>query len=199
LSRSWAAPYNGVVRLFRFGSWAWRAALAAYWLLSLIGLGLPRGAVANLLLSGELWLTNKVDDPILFAFVTGLMFSTFVAPAVWKVVHAKLWSKELTREKLGIFATEGVDLRNKAHGAEFTQEQWRAWEKELVEWRNRVQSTIEQFSRADAKRWRTLNRIPHPAIPIRSDSADGRAEYSYAVHNFRIHKLEQLIDRYAEN
>ncbi len=38
----------------------------------------------------ETWLTNRVPDPILFAFITGLLFSTWLVPDLWPVAKRHL-------------------------------------------------------------------------------------------------------------
>jgi hypothetical protein len=69
--------------------WVWKAAIAALWLASLLGFHHP-GAGMNWLVSAEVFLTNHVPDPILFAFLTGLLISTWILPAVWERLKHRL-------------------------------------------------------------------------------------------------------------
>jgi len=73
-------------RLLPWIKWCWRIALALYWIAALLGYG--PGAGMTWLGDLETWLRLQVPDPIVFAFVSGLILSAWIIPDVWK------WSKK---------------------------------------------------------------------------------------------------------
>jgi hypothetical protein len=108
-------------------------------------------------------------------------------------------TKEAARTRLAQLRTEGVQLRNEGQSAIFDDTQWAAWQTSLTHWRNEVRATIEKISLADAEMWFTLNKIPAPDIPMDSIFASDEIKHQYAMHDFRIQKLEALLDRYSKS
>ena len=72
------------MRGFKIVLWVWCIGIAIFWAMALLGFSMPG---MNWLVDIEVWLTNGVPDPILFAFLTGLLLSSWVVPAAWKIVQ----------------------------------------------------------------------------------------------------------------
>jgi hypothetical protein len=85
----------------RWGKWAYRIALALYWLGALLGYG-PGSGKLSWVVDFEIWFTNRfhTPDPIMFAFVSGLILSTWLIPDVWKWARRHL--PITTRAKLSV-------------------------------------------------------------------------------------------------
>ena len=86
---------------FNWLIWIWRAALAIYWLAALLGYG-SRASIMGWIVGPETWLTNRVPDPIMFAFVTGLIISTWLVPSVWSVVKHRFVSEPVKANPLSL-------------------------------------------------------------------------------------------------
>src|ERR1700730_13036842 len=70
-----------------FAKWGYRIVIGIFWIAGAFGYG-PKAS--NMIWIGdfEIWLDRHVADPILFAFASGLILSTWIIPDVWK------WSKK---------------------------------------------------------------------------------------------------------
>ena len=109
--------------------------------------------------------------------------------------------REAVRLRIAELVTEGAGMRNEATDAyhPFSPDGWVGWEMRLQAWHNVVLSELKKVSPADAEWYRTLNVVPPPEIPIglsAYDETGGRYDeicQAYAMHNFRLKKLEQLV------
>lgn len=70
-----------------FVKWGYRIGLAIIWVAALFGYG-PEASRMSWLGGFERWLGQHVPDPIVFAFVSGLILSTWIIPDIWR------WSKK---------------------------------------------------------------------------------------------------------
>lgn len=66
----------------------WAISIGALLLWTTIACGFIPGFAA--LVDGEVWLTNHATDPILLAFVSGLLLATLAAPSLWADVGSLL-------------------------------------------------------------------------------------------------------------
>lgn len=80
----------------------------------------------NWLISAEVWLTNRVEDPIWFALVTGLLISSWLAPSVWSTV------KKRPEDNSERPSTDALDQMSVTHAAEHVlfDSEW-GWRKRL--------------------------------------------------------------------
>jgi hypothetical protein len=93
-----------------------------------------------------------------------------------------------------------VALRNRAGDAADTADVgWPEWEEQAAEWTQRVIETIRQLNEADAEWFATLDVVPAPRIPLKSVWYSESKGHLYAMHDFRLVKLEQLIKKEHAN
>jgi hypothetical protein len=93
---------------FRISSWAWRGFVTLVWICAVFGFS----PTMNWMISAEVWLTNRVEDPIWFALVTGLLISSWLAPSVWSRV------KKHPGDNFERPATDTLDQMSVTHVAE---------------------------------------------------------------------------------
>jgi hypothetical protein len=73
-----------IMRHYKTAVWIYRGVLALLLLQAALGYGGPEAARLNWLAEIEDWLTAKTRDPIMVAFLVGLVCSTWLLPDAWK-------------------------------------------------------------------------------------------------------------------
>ena len=149
---------------------------------------------------GGLWLGWTNGQALFWGAVAAFAVGSYL---VWrdereKVIALDLFSKrEAARLRIAELITEGAGIRNEALDEynPFTHPELVGWANRVQAWHNVVLSTLKSVSAADAEWYRTLNEIPPPAIPMAepSEGADENGLKVYAMLNFRLRKLEQLV------
>jgi hypothetical protein len=175
--------------------WIWRIGVAALWIGALLRFPVEVPGM-NWLVDAEVWLTNKVPDPILFAFLTGLLFASWIVPAAWKIFQRRILHAESTRAKLGRMRQVGVDLRNKAQFGFERHEDIQPWMDAVAQWNSDIIGAIRNVSDADAEWFAIADIVEHPRIPMQTTEpnvSDDRSFFLYNLHDFRLLKLEELI------
>lgn len=183
------------MQAFKIASWVWRIGIAAIWLSTF--LGFP-GPGMGWLVDAEVWLTNRVPDPILFAFLTGLLLSSWVVPAAWKILRRHILQMETARTDLANLRTAGVRLRNLAMDDEnpLDGDELNAWGDQVEAWTHDTVAAIKPLSGADAEWFNTLGTLPPPrhamALPPIGDDFGPRLHF-FSMLDYRLLRLENLI------
>jgi hypothetical protein len=106
-------------------------------------------------------------------------------------------AKEATRTELAHKRADGVALRNAGINAIFSDDLWTAWRDSLTKWNGEVVELIGKISAADAKWFEILDTVPPPRIPMESIFAGDDDHHAYAMHDKRLVRLEELIQKYG--
>lgn len=149
---------------------------------------------------GGFWLGWTNGQALFWGAVAAFAVGSYL---VWrdereKVITLDFYSKrETVRLRIAELITEGAGIRNEAtdHYNPFTHDEAVGWSNRASAWHNVVLNTLKSVSAADAEWYRTLNEVPNPAIPMAKPMAgmDDDILQIYAMHNFRLKKLEQLV------
>ncbi len=94
---------------------------------------------------------------------------------------------------------EGVEIRNDGTQLELQDGDFLAWSRNVTNWMERTISVIEQIDPADAEWFRILDAVPDPRIPLLMPRKkhEGTHFKLHREHDFRLVRLEKLIERYA--
>ena len=84
-----------------WANWVYRLGIGGSWLAMLLGYNFA-GRPMNWLVSAEEWLTNRTPDPIMFAFLTGLLLSTWVVPDIWKYAKRHIFPHDHLQPDTGL-------------------------------------------------------------------------------------------------
>jgi hypothetical protein len=127
----------------------------------------------------------------------------FAAYRLWSVERNKVAEldvgarREAVRLRIAELITEGAGMRNEATDAynPFSRDELEGWSGRITAWHNVVLDALKTVSAADAEWYRTLNEVPKPAIPMAIPPEGVLEDHMqlYAMHNFRLKKLEQLV------
>jgi hypothetical protein len=104
--------------------------------------------------------------------------------------------REEARTELANLRGTGVGLRNEGVNAIFSEARWADWNDKLIKWNDEVVKIIGKISKADAQWFAILDTVPPPRIPMDSIFAGDEDKHIYAMHDFRLKKLEKLIEGY---
>lgn len=143
------------------------------------------------------WLTAL---PAWVPFVVGLFVAHMMI--TWAVVeYAVKLRRQIrgTRVGLSSLRKEGVDLRNRGREPILDEAIWKAWERDVKDWNDRVIATIKDVNEADAIWFSVLDVVPPPRIaPFATDPptkelwvADRFRLYSW--HDLRVCRLGEMI------
>jgi hypothetical protein len=115
-----------------------------------------------------------------------------------KVIELDIRNRaEAVRLRVAELITEGAGLRNEACDEydPFPDSGWVGWTSRQALWHRVVLAELKKASPADAEWYRTLNEVPEPLIPANIHMGGTSVEHlqTYAMHNFRLKKLEQLV------
>jgi len=170
-------------------------AFRAHWIDAMSGIASVPLAVA------AVFVGEKYQQIVLWvASVSCLLIAGY---RVWATERRKVIAldvsakREAVRLRVAELITEGAGLRNEATGDynPFSAEEMIGWCGRATAWHNVVLDTLKKVSAADAEWYRTLDVVPAPTIPLAEPPCgtdeDGRR--LYAMHNFRLKKLEQLV------
>jgi len=132
----------------------------------------------------------------------------FIAAAllvVWLLNYAtKLRTQiSINRVALSVLRKEGVSLRNMARPPISDKAIWESWEKDVVDWHQRVIAAIREVSVADSIWFATLDVVDPPRVlPFVNDPAKGGSEpweadrvRLYSWHDARLKRLDEMIQR----
>jgi len=110
-----------------------------------------------------------------------------------------IWPKPNLRLLLARLRREGVAIRNDSCRLELEDADFNAWSLEVGKWRERTAYVIEQIDAADAEWFRILDIVPEPREPLLMPRKkhEGKHFAAHRQHDFRLAKLEQLIQRYS--
>jgi hypothetical protein len=110
-----------------------------------------------------------------------------------------IWPKPNLRLLLARLRREGVAIRNDSCRLELEDADFNAWSLEGDKWRERTAYVIEQIDAADAEWFRILDIVPEPREPLLMPRKkhEGKHFAAHRQHDFRLAKLEQLIQRYS--
>jgi hypothetical protein len=110
-----------------------------------------------------------------------------------------IWPKPNLRLLLAQLRREGVEIRNDSCRLELEDADFDAWSLEVDKWRERTAYIIEQIDAADAEWFRILDIVPEPRVPLLMPRKkhEGKHFAAHRQHDFRLAKLEQLIERYS--
>jgi hypothetical protein len=100
------------------------------------------------------------------------------------------------RAKWGELRTIGVGLRNEGITGFIKDSDWIRWAGEVTFWNEEVIRAISHVNAADAELFRTLDEVPPPRFPMDSIFASEEHKHLHAMHDFRLKKLEKLIEDY---
>ena len=102
------------------------------------------------------------------------------------------------RLTLANLRTDGVKIRNAGQNLKDKDEAI-AWIAETGEWMQRTIAAIETVDEADAEWFATLDAVPPPRVQLYFPAKhhEGAHLKAFREHDFRLHKLEQLIERYS--
>jgi len=100
------------------------------------------------------------------------------------------------RAHLSVLRTEGVAIRNKGQRL---KSDFPTWEVEVATWASNVIQAIAAIDEADAEWFKTLDTVPPPRLPILTPFPKHEAKHLkiYREHDYRIVKLDQIIQRYG--
>jgi len=110
-----------------------------------------------------------------------------------------IWPKPNLRLLLAQHRREGVEIRNAGSRLELEDSDFNAWLAKVTDWMERAISLIAQIDPADAEWFRILDAVPDPRVPLYRPRKhhEGAHLKAHREHDFRLVRLEQLIDRYA--
>jgi hypothetical protein len=97
-----------------------------------------------------------------------------------------------SRFRLAELRADGVTIRNAA--LNFLDAS--SWVYDTHQWMNRVIDTIKEIDKADAEMFRTLDAVPPPRVPHHPNASPQLAK-AFREHDFRLVKLERLIEKYG--
>jgi len=109
------------------------------------------------------------------------------------------------RQRLTVFRTEGVELRNSSQ--QFCDyhplnnamgNQIVLWIEETLKWQRKVIEVLKQHDQSDAEWFRVLDTVPAPrtAYPILDINNNKGFQKAFREHDYRLVRIEELIQKY---
>lgn len=128
-----------------------------------------------------------------------LVFSAFI---VWRTERLKVIAlsgrnTEIHRTTLAKLRAKGVAMRNIAEDAYDEPNRWALWETAAIAWNLEVAAAIAKFSEADSVWFSILDVVPPPRIDIHPNCYDDDKDRLYAMHDYRLARLNTLIERWG--
>jgi hypothetical protein len=131
----------------------------------------------------------------LTAAVLFIISSFFVwrAERIRVIALDKTVQLEAARTRWAELRAEGVALRNEGKDGLFDDSLWEKWRLNTVIWNTEVLNAIRSVNDADATWFSILDVVPSPRLPMDGIFRSESDELHYAMHDFRLVKLEGLI------
>lgn len=137
---------------------------------------------------------------MIFGFPSWILGITFAfgwfLSFMWRrVVHLNRQIRD-SRVRIAELRDEGVKIRNKGWSG-LTNESWREWEQEALNWNAEIISEMRKISEADATWFSVLDVVPPPRLFPAVLMQDGKIQEDflklYCEHDFRLARLGDMI------
>jgi hypothetical protein len=156
------------------------------------------GGLSVLLAIAALWISND-------AYKVGfgiLAFVCFVSAAyqAWKAEREKLIAvlPDLRRKPLALLRAKGVAIRNA--GQKQKEATFKEWLADTEKWDADVLAEIRKTDEADAEWFDILDAVPEARVQYIPYPGDQHRHIkAMREHDYRLVKLEQLIQKYGNN
>jgi hypothetical protein len=146
--------------------------------------------ISEALSSLDDWVLPHIKHPTAALFFAGLLAAWIIYQPVNFVVYEK---RQRARIKLAELRDTGVAIRNEC--ITMLPSRLPAWMARAEQWDTDATKAIAQIDHADSMWFATLDALPPARVPMSPLSA--QQQKLYREHDFRLVKLEQLMNRYA--
>jgi hypothetical protein len=102
------------------------------------------------------------------------------------------------RVEIAILRRRGVEIRNNGMGIITNAAAWLQWERDALDWNDKVISELAKISEADAEWFSVLDVVPPPRLAPQQDAPEEiKDAYCklFGEHDFRVCRLGKMINR----
>jgi hypothetical protein len=163
------------------------------------------GLLISIAISRLDWIYRHLGGDGSKAMIFG--FPSWILGITVALVFLFAWTLELnvkllrqiksSRVEISRLRREGVRLRNAGRRTIENTSLWQKWEKDVLDWNDRVISAIAQISEADSEWFAVLDIVPPPRVPPGNAPEEIREAYLklFNEHDFRVKRLGKMIAR----